>query len=422
MKVLALDIGSSSAKAAVLVDGTIFGDTVRVPYRTDVDGVRVSVSAKELLRAAFAALDGIDATGADVLALTGMSPAWVAMGKHGAEKSDVITHADRRSVQQAHAIEQAVGHDEHLRRVGNRPFPGGISSTTCKWFADNVGMNGVELVGHMTTLLHTALTGARVIDETNAGFTGLWRIDGSGWDEELCELVSVTAAQLPRVVGSGEIVGKLLPGASTVLKLPDGLPVSAGIVDGSGAMILAGAKPGQVINAAGSTDVLAVCLERPQPRPDLLTRPLGIDGKWVAVATEAAAGSTIDWVRRELFTDHDDASFATALNEATHAAAQLLIQVDPRLAGSRTDIDQPTGAITGLTLATTRHDILRATVAALTQSRQRRLAQLESLGTPLLDEVIVTGGGSTSAGWPDRFRLRVEGEATLRGAALSITA
>ncbi|MEM8874511.1 MAG: FGGY-family carbohydrate kinase [Planctomycetota bacterium] len=415
MKVLALDIGSSSAKAAIVVDGEIVGSVLREPFRTDTQGVKVSVTAQELLRAAFAVLGAIDGTGVDVLALTGMSPAWLAMGPNGKELSDIITHADRRSVAQAHAIEAALGRDDHLRRVGNRPFPGGISSTSCKWFADNHGMSGVDLVGHITTLLHTSLTGARVMDVSNAGFTGLWRVDGTGWDEELVDLVGLKMSQLPSVVDSGEVVGKLLPGASVVLKLPEGLPVTAGMVDGSGALLLAGARPGQLVNSAGSTDVLAVCLDHPEPRADLLTRPLGIGRKWVSAATEAAAGSTIAWARRELFRDLDDAAFERLLTQTRSTD----VAFDLRLAGSRTEIDQPTGGMSGLTLGSTRDDILGAIVAALDRSRRERLAKLESLGTPLLDDVILTGGGATPHPWTDRFNVRLEEEATLCGAALA---
>ena len=55
--------------------------------------------------------------------------------------------------------------------------------------------------------------------------------------------------------------------------------------------ILAGANPGQLLNVCGSTDVLALCVNRPRPHEKLITRALGVGKRWLSVSTLAAGGS-----------------------------------------------------------------------------------------------------------------------------------
>jgi sugar (pentulose or hexulose) kinase len=83
--------------------------------------------------------------------------------------------------------------------------------------------------------------------------------------------------------------------------LTEGTPVLAGMVDTSAAMVLAGARVGQLVNVSGSTDVLGLCVSKPVPHERLLTRALGVGKRWMSVGTIAAAGSALEWARRELF-------------------------------------------------------------------------------------------------------------------------
>jgi sugar (pentulose or hexulose) kinase len=73
---------------------------------------------------------GAAAKRTDIIGLSVMSPAWVAMDRAGNPVTPIVTHQDRRSIEIAREIERRVGKTHHLRIAGNRPFPGSISSTT----------------------------------------------------------------------------------------------------------------------------------------------------------------------------------------------------------------------------------------------------------------------------------------------------
>src|SRR5581483_3270317 len=95
---------------------------------------------------------------------------------------------------------------------------------------------------------------------------------------------------------------------------------------------------------------------------------------------------------------------------------------EPYLAGDRMSIDQKQGAFTGLTLATTRDDMLGAILESLAKASAARLDLLGQLKQPISHEVVVTGGAGKRndifhRDWPGKWTFRSEKEATLRGLA-----
>jgi sugar (pentulose or hexulose) kinase len=430
---LAIDVGSSSVKAAVLTGTRPVSPLVRHAFPTRYDGVRAEVDPAAILRAVrLAAHDAVTSSVGkppDVVALSSMSPSWLALDKTGKPLTPVITHQDRRSLEDARRIEAAFGKDEHLAITGNRPVPGGISSTTAAHFARHHKplLRKAALVGHLQTFLLNHLTGARAADPSNASFMGLYKTTElpqtdphSGWHDGLVRLAGLRVSQLPNVLPGDTVAGLLTPAGSRLLSLPRGTPVLTGVVDTSAAVILAGALPGMLVNASGSTDVLAVVTEVPEPDERYLTRALGVSQKWLSVATLPAAGSAIVWARQTLFPDLSDKDFfklvaklspqrdgkarsrkTASVGGAKGAKAAVGVgwgggvTFFNGLAGSRTSVDQPTARFDGLRLSTTRDDMLAALIHSLATASADRLALLRHASSHRIRrEVLRTGGTS----------------------------
>jgi xylulokinase len=426
---LGLDIGSSSVIAGILEGEKVAAESPRAFFRSVCDGPRVEVNPAELLLAVRKAVSGLGprAKQVDAVALAVMCPAWVAMDAHGAALTPIVTHQDRRSVAEAREIEQRVGKAQHLKLAGNRPFPGGISSTTWAWYRKHepARLKKADLVGHLNTFLHRQLTGARVTDPSNASFTGLYRTTTlGGWSDELCAAVGVKRSLLPEVREADAVAGTLTRTAARVLGLSAGVPVLTGLVDGSAGMLLAGARVGQLFNVCGSTDVLALCTDRPRPHERLLTRALGVGGLWLQVSTLAAVASAIYWARLQFFPDWSLEKFRTELFRIGKKGGLAgSVRFDPYMAGERTSIEQRQGAFHGLTLATTREQMLAAILEALIHAGAERLQLLQATGTPLRREVVVSGGADRleqlmTRDWKGTWKFRSVTDATMRGLAL----
>jgi xylulokinase len=425
--VLGLDIGSSSVIAGILDGRRVVAEAPRTFFRSRCEGPRVEVDPEELLRAVRTSIAGLGgrARAVDAIHLAVMAPAWVAMDARGEALTPIVTHQDRRSVANARELETRFGAAMHLAVCGNHPIPGGISSTTWAWYLENEPrrLRKADLVGHLNTFLHRRMTGARVTDPSNASFTGLYEtVTLGGWSRDLCANLGVSPALLPDVHDADRIGGTLTASAGRAFGLRGGTPMIVGLMDGSAGMLLAGAKPGQLFNVCGSTDVLALCTDRPRPHERLLTRALGVDGKWLHVSTLAAVASAIYWVRDQFFQGMPIEEFRQEFRRLGRLGpkASGTVRFEPYMAGERTSIDQRQGAFTGLTLASNRTQMLSAVVEGLVRASAERLPLLASCGTPILRSVAVSGGSDRldrlmRRDWPGSWTFRAVTDATMRG-------
>jgi sugar (pentulose or hexulose) kinase len=157
--------------------------------------------------------------------------------------------------------------------------------------------------------------------------------------------------------------------------------------------------------------VLALCTDTPRPHEKLLTRALGVGRKWLAVGTLAAVGSAIYWAKTNLFADVPIERFRKELFRLSRLGPKAAggVRFEPYMAGERTSIEQRTGAFTGLTLASTREQMLSAVVEALTRGQRPTAAAAQGDGTKLLKQVVVSGGASTGIlAPPPRLAGRVD--------------
>jgi sugar (pentulose or hexulose) kinase len=430
MTILGLDCGSSSVKAGIVRDGKIVGSLARATYPTHFDGPKCEVDPNKVLRAIGRAIAdlGPAARKVDAVGLSVMSPAWIAMDRAGKPVTRIVTHQDRRSVQVARDLLARVGAGKFLHIAGNLPFPGGISITTLAWFAryEPATLRKADLVGHLNTFLHRQFTGRRVIDRSNASFTGLYETLKLGkWSELLCEAAGISTRKLPEIFESDQVPGTLLPAVAGRLGLRTGTPIMAGMIDTSAAVMLVGPRVGQLLNVSGSTDVLSLCTNRPRPHERLLTRALGVGRFWLSVGTLAAAGSAVEWVREQIFpdlTERDYFKLVASLSRSSKSRAlESAVKFEPYLAGERTSIEQKKAAFTNLTLATTRREMLAAVIDALAQASAARLKLLKSRGVKILPTVVTSGGTAQALhqvlyrDWRGRWRFHRENEASLRG-------
>ncbi|MGD0462755.1 MAG: FGGY family carbohydrate kinase [Tepidisphaeraceae bacterium] len=430
MNILGLDIGSSSVKAGIVRNGRIIGPLARDTYPTHYDGPKVEVDPSKVLKAIAHAISqlGPPARKVDAIGLSVMAPAFLAMDRAGKPLTRLVTHQDRRSVKIAHELENRVGIRRFLHIAGNRPFPGGISITTLAWFVKHEPqiIRKADLIGHLNTFLHRELTGRRVIDPSNASFTGLYETLKQGtWSDELCKAAGISKSKLPDIFESNRIPGRVSPAAARRFGLTEGTPLMAGMIDTSAALMLFGPSVGQLINVSGSTDVLCLCTNRPRPDEKLLTRALGIGRLWLSVGTLAAAGSAIVWAREQFFRDLSTDDFyglVTKLARKPEKSADASpVIFEPYLAGERTSIDQKYASFSNLPLATTRQDLLEAIVDALAKASGARLGLLKSRGVKIKRTVFTSGGAARSLhdviyrDWPGRWRFKSEQEASLRG-------
>ena len=142
---------------------------------------------------------------------------------------------------------------------------------------------------------------AAFIDYTFIHFSALSDAQAGQWSEELCSLLGVDPARLPRIVAPWEIVGEVQPDAAHDFGLAPGTPIAAGAGDTAAGALGAGiVRAGMLFDTAGTAAVLAGCTDQfvadVQQRALLSMRSV-VPGLWNPLAYIAGGGLIQRWYR-----------------------------------------------------------------------------------------------------------------------------
>jgi xylulokinase len=399
MRVLAIDVGTSSSKAAVLdVERAVpVGQIARVGYELDhptpeaaeISVERLWTSIASAARAAARPIEGVEAVGFSCL-----TPALVLLDGADRPLGPIWTHLDRRSRAAARQVWADVG-EEFLATTGNRPLPGGISAISWRQQVDldPYLSRKTRCYLHVNGWLSLHTTGEKVFDPANASFTGIYgTLTDQSWSGRWCSYFGVEPEWLPRVVSGSTTIGTLRPGIAAELGVPAGVPVKLGTADTSSAVLAAGMVPGDLLHMVGTTQVVAALAPRPQPSPLRLTRLLGVGKEYIHVAHNPVGGGALEWMHGLCFQDQGAAKF---YNETVKLALEHPTRVTldpPYLGGDRLEIEAHRAAFRDLTLSTDRLELLAAVLQAM---KRRHYEALNSLGLGShFDRVFLAGGGA----------------------------
>jgi xylulokinase len=399
MRILALDVGTSSVKAAVLDVATTrpVGPIARLSYELDFPTPDAAeVPAERLWQAVMGAAREATRTGVavDGVGMSCLTPALVLLDKADQPICPIWTHLDRRARPVARQVWNDVG-AEFLQTVGNRPLPGGITALCFRQILEDDPKLRPRVHGflHVNGWLGLRLTGARAFDRANACFTGLFgTLTDQQWSSRWCDFFDVERAWLPPVLCGSATIGSLRANVAAELGVPAGIPVKLGTADTSCAMLAAGMKPGDLLHVVGTTQVVAAIVHDPRPSPRRLTRLLGVGAAFIQVTHNPVGGVALDWMRQLCFRDQTEQEFyERTIPEARRRSVTVALE-PPFLGGDRLEIEAQRAAFRDLTLATDRLDLLAAVLDAMVRSHREALAALDLPRPP--ERICLTGGGA----------------------------
>lgn len=397
MYVLALDVGTSAVKAAVVEAASLAlaGPVAQVAYELDHPTPDAAeVPAERLWQAVSTAARQAarQAPEPDGIGLSVLTPGLVLLDAADRPLTPIWTHLDRRARPAARHIQATVG-DEFLATVGNRPLPGGITVTCYRQLLaiDPYLFRRVRSYLHVNGWLALRLTGERAFDLGNASVTGLFdTMTDRKWSERWCRHFEVEPEWLPAVRDGRTTIGALRSAVAAELGVPPGLPVQLGAADTTCAMLAADMKPGDLLHLAGTTQVLATLCDRPVPSPSRLTRLFGVGDRYLQVVHNPVGGVALDWLHRLCFRDQSAREFfeQTVPQALTHTTQVTLDP--PYLGGDRLEIEAHRAAFRDLTLASDRLDLLSAVLDAMRRKHREALAELG--GSQSFSRVFLAGG------------------------------
>ena len=439
-RVLAVDIGTSSIRAAVYGRGLQplrQGAQVRYRWRTGSDG-SVEASAATMERAVAQAIDGaLDGVRSriDAVAVAAFWHTLIGVDAQGRALTAVIPWSDTRSGHEVEALRNRLDERAVHARTGCR-----IHSTywpaRLRWFADRDAKT-FRRVRRWTTFpayLERRWLGRSAESRSQASATGMFLHGPATWDPELCAACEITPDQLEPIVDLDDSGGR--PSAAIARRWPQLRearwlpPFGDGAANNVGAHCTIRGRAALMIGSSGALRQLWET-DRPPEVPFALWRYC-LDRRRVVVgAALSNGGNFVAWMRQTFGLD-DGTGGAKPAARADAAIARVApashgLTVLPFLAGERSP-DYPSDAfatISGLRLSTTREEILRAGLEAVGYRFFEVLQDLVAVAP--ITRLMATGTALTASRvWPQiladalgcALTVPRDHELTSRGAAI----
>jgi xylulokinase len=246
------------------------------------------------------------------------------------------------------------------------------------------------------------LVGRPVIDPALASGFLLFDLATGDWSAERLGALDLDGRLLPEVVPWATPLDRIRPRAARELGLPSRCRFVVGSWDGSCAAVgSAVVEEGDALVAVGTWESVVAPVARPQLRRAAGSR-LAVTpqpstpgkGLW---ARSPNGTSVLDWARTVTGTGLRDLD--ARLQEAGTDPSPVLVV--PHLSGAPApwpDARRSAGVISGLTLATSSLELVKATMEGVACDLSFAIQALRSAGSPI-ERCRVAGGGARSAWW-----------------------
>lgn len=405
MRILALDLGTSSVRGLVLdaaarpLPGALArrkaAVTIGADGRATLDGVAYLGALVECVDE-LAQADQLD--GVELVVASAQWHSVVPLDLDGAPLGPVLTWLDTRPTAPA-GVSGPEDPDAYHQRTGTwwHRF---YWSVRLPWLRDRVGAGAMTFAGLVEYVFGNLLNDA-VMSISQASGTGLLDLRRLDWDDEACELAGVRPGELP-LLAPRDWTGRLRadyarrwPALRTARWAPpsgDGAAsnVGSGCFDRRRAAVTVGTSAAvRLVQAAEANAELP-------PLPAQLWR-YRVNHEHVVTGTAFSGGGNLyAWVRREMRLP-EGADLDRALAGIPPGGA---VPADPRFGGDRPPGLAPAGSgwLSGLGLNTSAVEILAGLMDSLCAQVADGVGMIESTVDEQV-QVVLGGGAVAASGW-----------------------
>lgn len=259
------------------------------------------------------------------------------------------------------------------------------------------------------------------------------------WSEEICEAAGIRTDFWARPVQAGTVAGELGAKAAARLGLPKGCKVVAGAHDqSSGAMASGAIHGGIAMDGTGTVECIALAVPQQVVNETMLEnnfncQPHAVPDLFITLCFNPTGGSLLRWFRDTLAAEEKAQAeregrdvYDVLLGKMADEPSRLFVLPHFTVSGTPYMDPKAQGAILGLSLTTTKAELIRAILEGITWEMKLNLSLMQKAGIEV-NELRAIGGAAKSEKWlqlkADMFgkpvvRLEVT-EAVCLGAAVN---
>jgi len=285
----------------------------------------------------------------------------------------------------------------------------------------------------MPSIFSFFLTGEMVNDTTMAGTSMLTSLRRREFSADIFARIGIDISLMGIPAEPGTITGRVTNEAAALTSLPAGTPVVATGHDTQFAIFGSGAEKNQPVLSSGTWEILMVRSEECKTGEEQLrlgiTTELDPEPGLYNIGNQWIASGIIEWARKNLYGDISGDVYERMISGAESVPpGSRGVSVVPGF--YEATAGKPGGMIRGLSLESTRDDIFRAILEALSGKLVEGKRALEDAGGFIAKSIICVGGGSKNRLW-NKLRANYTGvpvkiinqkETTVLGASLFVQA
>lgn len=423
MSLAGIDIGTTGTKVTVFdLEGRILAQAYREyplvfprPGWIELDAERVLRDAHATLAEA-AAKSRRDPIRALSISMLGEASAPVDAQGRLLDRS--IVGFDARGSEECAELVGAIGRAPLFRRTGAPPNHTFTISKILWWkrHRKNVFRRASKFLLFEDLFIHSLGLPPR-INHSLACRTMAFDIHKRRWDPAVLSAAGLDPSLFAAPAASGEIVGEVPDAVARRLGLKPSVAVVAGGHDqlcaafGSGVI-----RPGLACDSTGTVECVTAALARPVVNAAMLKSnfccsPHVVPGLYATLAYNYTGGSLLRWFRDNFARDEIAAAkkagrdvYDIILSTAPSEPTSLAVLPYFTTAGTPTFDPDAFGAIVGLSLSTSRGELIRALLEGVSMEIRMNIELLREAGVPV-DELKAIGGGARSEYW---LRLKAD--------------
>ena len=308
---------------------------------------------------------------------------------------------DGRSAAEVDFLNREIGTAKLSEYTANIAFAG-FTAPKLLWMRKHEPENFARIAKVMLPkdYINYKLTGVHACDFSDASGMLLLDVKNRRWSERMLDLCGLSAAQMPRLGESWEVIGTLLPEAARALGLPETVRVVGGAGDNAAAAVGTGAVGDGACNISlGTSGTVFIASERFVADPSNALHAFAhADGRYHLMGCMLSAASCNKWLCEEILKTPDYAAEQAAVRADMLGENRVFFL--PYLMGERSPINDTDarGTFVGLRMDTGRAELVQAVLEGVSFAIRDSFEVTKALGVPVTRSKLC-GGGARSPLW-----------------------
>ena len=350
-------------------------------------------------------LKGFDGNQVAGIGAGGQMHGLVILDEEDAVIRPAILWNDGRTQEAVDYLNEEIGREKLSGLTANIAFAG-FTAPKILWMKKHEPENFSRIAKIMLPkdYINYMLTGVHCCDYSDASGMLLLDVKNKKWSEEMLAICDVRPEQMPKLFESYETVGCVRPETAALLGLPEGVKVVAGAGDNAAAAVGTGVVGEGGCNISlGTSGTVFISSKTFGVDPNNALHAFAhADGGYHLMGCMLSAASCNKWLCEDILQTTDYAGEQKDITDDKLGCNHVFFL--PYLMGERSPINDVNarGTFTGMTMDTTRADLVQAVLEGVAFAIRDSVEVARSLGLDLSRSTIC-GGGAKSPLWRKIF-------------------